>query len=43
MILGHGLCSSGIFCLVNIYYERLHSRRLYINKGIINIIPSLSL
>lgn len=43
MIIGHGLCSSGIFCLANINYERLHSRRLYINKGIISLIPSIRL
>lgn len=41
LMIGHGLCSSGIFCLANINYERLHSRRLYINKGIINFIPSI--
>nr|ATY48739.1 NADH dehydrogenase subunit 4 [Gynaephora aureata] len=43
MMIGHGLCSSGMFCLVNIYYERLYSRSLYINKGMMNIMPSLSL
>ena len=43
LIIGHGLCSSGIFCLANIRYERLHRRRLYINKGIINFIPSIRL
>lgn len=43
LIIGHGLCSSGIFCLANINYERLHSRRLFINRGIINFIPSIRL
>lgn len=43
IIIGHGLCSSGIFCLANISYERLHSRSLFINKGIINFIPSMRL
>lgn len=43
LIIGHGLCSSGIFCLVNINYERLNRRSLFINKGIINLIPSISL
>lgn len=43
LIIGHGLCSSGIFCLANISYERLHSRRIYINKGLINFIPSIRL
>nr|AFZ40840.1 NADH dehydrogenase subunit 4 [Monochamus alternatus] len=43
MMLAHGLCSSGLFCLANISYERLMSRSLYLNKGLINIFPSLSL
>lgn len=41
IIIGHGLCSSGIFCLSNINYERLGRRRLFINKGLINFIPSI--
>nr|YP_010464218.1 NADH dehydrogenase subunit 4 [Strongylium kulzeri]UUL71595.1 NADH dehydrogenase subunit 4 [Strongylium kulzeri] len=43
MMVAHGLCSSGLFCLANISYERLMSRSLYVNKGMINMIPSLSL
>nr|AML26241.1 NADH dehydrogenase subunit 4 [Scydmaeninae sp. BMNH 1274313] len=43
MMLAHGLCSSGLFCLVNISYERSMSRSLFLNKGLINIIPSMSL
>lgn len=43
IIIAHGLCSSGLFCLANICYERIFSRRLLINKGIINFIPSISL
>lgn len=43
LIIAHGLCSSGLFCLANISYERLGSRRLLINKGILNFIPSLTL
>uniref|UniRef100_A0A6H0N509 NADH-ubiquinone oxidoreductase chain 4 n=1 Tax=Sceleocantha sp. 4 MJ-2019 TaxID=2607376 RepID=A0A6H0N509_9CUCU len=43
MMLAHGLCSSGLFCLANISYERLGSRSLYLNKGLLNILPSLSL
>jgi NADH-ubiquinone oxidoreductase chain 4 len=43
LIIAHGLCSSGLFCLANISYERLGSRRLLINKGLLNFIPSLSL
>nr|YP_010879523.1 NADH dehydrogenase subunit 4 [Graphium eurous]WHE44900.1 NADH dehydrogenase subunit 4 [Graphium eurous] len=43
MMIGHGLCSSGMFCLANINYERLQSRSLYINKGLMNFMPSMSL
>nr|YP_010534995.1 NADH dehydrogenase subunit 4 [Epinotia rubiginosana]UYA96962.1 NADH dehydrogenase subunit 4 [Epinotia rubiginosana] len=43
LMIGHGLCSSGMFCLANINYERLHSRSLFINKGMMNFIPSMSL
>nr|YP_009469533.1 NADH dehydrogenase subunit 4 [Tenebrio obscurus]AVE14892.1 NADH dehydrogenase subunit 4 [Tenebrio obscurus] len=42
MMIAHGLCSSGLFCLANISYERLMSRSLYLNKGMINLVPSLS-
>nr|YP_010947301.1 NADH dehydrogenase subunit 4 [Smerkata fusca]WGO62318.1 NADH dehydrogenase subunit 4 [Smerkata fusca] len=43
LMIGHGLCSSGMFCLANINYERLHSRSFYINKGMMNFMPSMSL
>nr|ALO70603.1 NADH deshydrogenase subunit 4 [Staphylinidae sp. 2 EF-2015] len=43
MMLAHGLCSSGLFCLANINYERLLSRSLFLNKGLINLLPSISL
>nr|APX40780.1 NADH dehydrogenase subunit 4 [Cryptocephalus lividimanus] len=43
LMLGHGLCSSGLFCLANLSYERFNSRSFYLNKGLINLIPSFSL
>nr|AML25609.1 NADH dehydrogenase subunit 4 [Staphylinidae sp. BMNH 1274668] len=43
MMISHGLCSSGMFCLANISYERLMSRSLFINKGLMNLIPSMSM
>nr|ALO76238.1 NADH deshydrogenase subunit 4 [Agriotes ustulatus] len=43
MMIAHGLCSSGLFCLANITYERLGSRSLFLNKGLINLMPSMSL
>nr|AML25670.1 NADH dehydrogenase subunit 4 [Histeridae sp. BMNH 1274739] len=42
MMIAHGLCSSGLFCLANLSYERLFSRSLYLNKGLINIMPSFA-
>lgn len=43
LIIAHGLCSSGLFCLANISYERLGRRRLLINKGLLNFIPRIAL
>ena len=43
LIIAHGLCSSGLFCLANLSYERLGSRSLLINKGLLNFLPRLSL
>nr|ALO70414.1 NADH deshydrogenase subunit 4 [Brundinia marina] len=43
MMVAHGLCSSGLFCLANMCYERLGSRSLYLNQGLINLMPSFSL
>nr|QKY63892.1 NADH dehydrogenase subunit 4 [Triatoma recurva] len=43
LMIGHGLCSSGLFCLANIIYERVLSRSLVVNKGLIAFMPSLSL
>nr|AWN56111.1 NADH dehydrogenase subunit 4 [Aphis fabae] len=42
LMFGHGLCSSGLFCLSNICYLRFKSRSLFLNKGLINIYPFLS-
>lgn len=43
LIIAHGLCSSGLFCLANMTYERLSRRSLIINKGLLNFLPRLSL
>lgn len=43
IIIGHGLCSSGLFCLVNFNYERLMRRNLLINKGILTMMPIITL
>ena len=43
LIVAHGLCSSGLFSIANMSYERVRSRSLIINKGLLNFIPRLSL
>nr|YP_010270406.1 NADH dehydrogenase subunit 4 [Psephenothrips eriobotryae]UJY97335.1 NADH dehydrogenase subunit 4 [Psephenothrips eriobotryae] len=43
IMIAHGLSSSGLFFLVNVFYERTNSRSLLFNKGIINLSPNLSL
>nr|QUO98733.1 NADH dehydrogenase subunit 4 [Pseudolimnophila brunneinota] len=43
LMIAHGLCSSGLFCLANIVYERVGSRSLLINKGLMNFMPSMAL
>jgi NADH-ubiquinone oxidoreductase chain 4 len=42
-IIGHGLCSSCLFLLVNISYERLGRRSLILNKGLLNFMPSIGI
>nr|YP_009937367.1 NADH dehydrogenase subunit 4 [Trigonopterus tanimbarensis]QNT26838.1 NADH dehydrogenase subunit 4 [Trigonopterus tanimbarensis] len=43
LMIAHGLCSSGLFCLANLLYERTHSRSIYLNKGFLNLCPNLTL
>nr|AWV84337.1 NADH dehydrogenase subunit 4 [Chonosia atrodorsalis] len=43
MMIGHGLCSSSLFCLANILYERTASRSILINKGMLTFMPSMTL
>nr|UQJ75100.1 NADH dehydrogenase subunit 4 [Comatermes perfectus] len=42
LMIAHGLCSSGLFCLANISYERVGSRSLLVSKGMLNLMPSMS-
>nr|URX53390.1 NADH dehydrogenase subunit 4 [Incisitermes cf. incisus] len=42
LMIAHGLCSSGLFCLANISYERLGSRSLLIGRGMMSLMPSMS-
>nr|AXI98566.1 NADH dehydrogenase subunit 4 [Pseudoniphargus elongatus] len=43
MMLAHGLCSSGLFCLANMVYERTFSRSMLLSKGMLNLMPTLSM
>nr|YP_010586103.1 NADH dehydrogenase subunit 4 [Cheumatopsyche charites]UZZ43839.1 NADH dehydrogenase subunit 4 [Cheumatopsyche charites] len=42
LMIGHGLCSSGLFVLISYVYDRLGSRSMMINKGMINLMPNLT-
>nr|YP_010611149.1 NADH dehydrogenase subunit 4 [Metcalfa pruinosa]QWV61026.1 NADH dehydrogenase subunit 4 [Metcalfa pruinosa]WAR47341.1 NADH dehydrogenase subunit 4 [Metcalfa pruinosa] len=42
-MIGHGFVSSGLFFLVSLIYDRIGTRSLFIIKGLINFMPSLSL
>nr|ACA49829.1 NADH dehydrogenase subunit 4 [Phrynus sp. 1 SEM-2008] len=43
MMVAHGLCSSGLFCLANILYERFSTRSMLLLSGMMGIFPGLSL
>lgn len=43
IIVAHGLCSSGIFSLVGIVYNRLRSRRILLIRSSLRIAPILAL
>nr|YP_010384984.1 NADH dehydrogenase subunit 4 [Xenophthalmus pinnotheroides]UPL64994.1 NADH dehydrogenase subunit 4 [Xenophthalmus pinnotheroides] len=43
VMIGHGLCSSGLFCLANMVYERVGSRSLIVSKGLLSYMPSMGL
>lgn len=42
-MLGHGLCSSGLFCFSGVFYERLSRRSVYLSRGLSLVFPGLSL
>nr|YP_009945156.1 NADH dehydrogenase subunit 4 [Habropoda radoszkowskii]QOE17514.1 NADH dehydrogenase subunit 4 [Habropoda radoszkowskii] len=43
MMLSHGLCSSGMFYLINIIYKQTNSRIMILNKGAMLFMPSMTL
>nr|QKK36433.1 NADH dehydrogenase subunit 4 [Trioza erytreae]QKK36459.1 NADH dehydrogenase subunit 4 [Trioza erytreae] len=43
MMIGHGLCSSGLFCVLGLTYNRTLTRSIYLNKGILSLMPICSM
>uniref|UniRef100_A0AAU7VBD5 NADH-ubiquinone oxidoreductase chain 4 n=1 Tax=Malostenopsocus sp. HN TaxID=3074936 RepID=A0AAU7VBD5_9NEOP len=43
LMLSHGLCSSALFFLANIVYERIGSRSMYLIKGMLHLLPKMTL
>nr|ALO64688.1 NADH dehydrogenase subunit 4 [Halictus rubicundus] len=43
IMIAHGLCSSGLFFLVNVCYQETNSRLMLINKGLMNYMPKMSM
>lgn len=43
LIISHGFCSSALFALANYTYEKRQSRRLFLSKGMLMLLPSLTL
>ena len=43
IILGHGICAAALFFIANVIYENSKSRRIILNKGILTIIPGITL
>nr|DBA43541.1 TPA_asm: ND4 [Bombus balteatus] len=43
MMISHGIVSSGLFYLVNLIYSQTNTRITFINKGLINLMPSMSM
>lgn len=42
IMISHGLCSSGLFYIVNLYYSRTGSRLLFLNKGMMRKLSLMS-
>nr|YP_010400368.1 NADH dehydrogenase subunit 4 [Drupina grossularia]UQS76067.1 NADH dehydrogenase subunit 4 [Drupina grossularia] len=43
LMLSHGFCSSALFALANYTYEKSHTRSLFLSKGMIMLLPMLSM
>nr|YP_009925554.1 NADH dehydrogenase subunit 4 [Tanea lineata]QNH82277.1 NADH dehydrogenase subunit 4 [Tanea lineata] len=43
LMISHGFCSSALFALANFTYEKVHSRSLFLAKGMLMLLPLLTL
>ena len=43
LIIGHGLCSGGLFALAGLTYEVSGSRRMIVTKGLLVTLPMIIL
>jgi len=43
IMVGHGLASSGLFIILNVFYERTGRRRFFVNRGMMLVLPTLRL
>lgn len=43
IIIAHGLCSSSLFALTNFRYEKVSSRRIFISKGALMLVPTITI
>nr|VFU78843.1 NADH dehydrogenase subunit 4 [Proasellus racovitzai] len=43
VMMGHGFCSSGLFCVANMSYERTGTRSLLVMKGAQSTMPALTM
>nr|YP_010241787.1 NADH dehydrogenase subunit 4 [Varicospira cancellata]QTI82475.1 NADH dehydrogenase subunit 4 [Varicospira cancellata] len=43
LMISHGFCSSALFALANYTYEKTHTRSLLLSKGMLMLLPILSL
>nr|YP_009925541.1 NADH dehydrogenase subunit 4 [Paratectonatica tigrina]QNH82264.1 NADH dehydrogenase subunit 4 [Paratectonatica tigrina] len=43
LMISHGFCSSALFALANYTYEKIHSRSLLLAKGMLMLLPLLTL
>nr|QHD26800.1 NADH dehydrogenase subunit 4 [Murex trapa] len=43
LMLSHGFCSSALFALANYTYEKTHTRSLFLSKGMLMLLPILTM